>query len=866
MFTTIYAQQEEKLSFPLSKTSADTSSASNLENKQENIENSLEQNKNDSISANKDSPNVKISKDALPSKVITHAKDSLVLDIDSMLFYLYGDAKVSYEKITVSSGQMVFNQKSNVMTARPLFDTSGKKISHQEFTQDQEKFTFDTLQYNFKSKRALVRNAHSQYGEGFIISEQIKRNSDESIFGYRNIYTTCNLPHPHFGIRAKKIKVIPNRLIASGPANIEIMDVPTPLFLPFGVFPITEKQRSGFLLPTYTIEERRGVGLQDGGYYFSINDYLGLITQFNVFSKGSWGTNATLQYNKRYQYSGNFSVRYLYTKMGEAFDSDGSISKDFRVSWSHNVDGKARPGTSFSASVNFGTSSFNYLNGDQDINNVLNNQYSSSISYSKQWIGKPYSFTAALRHSQNTQSHLVTVTLPEMNFNLGQFSPFQRKNRIGSAKWYEKISVTYSVGAVNNWNFVDSNLKFDQIHLNDFGYAIKHNAAVSASYSLMKYFTWSMSAPYTEYWNFRQEYRNYDPNSQLTDTFIKNGFFPTRDFSFSSSLSTRIYGIKLFKKGKVMGVRHVINPSINASYQPGFAHSPFNYLYPITNQDGTINYLSPYAYTPFGGPTNPNSVGSIGFSVGNTLQMKMRPSDTTKQARKVSLIDNLSINGSYNLFADSLNMSNINVTFRTSIWEKVNVSANSSFDPYQYKGTVKINRFLFQDGGFVKLNHANISLGMSFMGKNKSPNKLDRAAENDDQVAEILRNDGYDDYYDFNIPWNLSINGGIGFNRNRRIDKPDTLIIRPNLTFNGGFNLTERWKVSFNSAVEFKSLREINLGTTNINISRDLHCWQMSLNLVPFGFYRSFNFALQVKASVLQDLKLTRRKTYYDNL
>lgn len=816
-----------------------------------------------SIEEKEDMLGIKIARDALESVVKSSARDSIVMDLDSSVFYLYGAAKVNYEGIEIVSGKMIFNQKTSIMTADPIRDTADKIISFQEFSQEQEKFTFDTLQYNFKSKRAIVRNARSQYGEGFVISNQVKRNPDESIFGLGNIYTTCNLPHPHFGIRAKKIKVIPNRMIASGPANIEIMDVPTPLFLPFGVFPITKGQRSGFILPTYSIEERRGVGLQKGGYYFAVNDYLGIITQFDVFSKGSWGGTGSAQYNKRYRYRGNLSLNYLYTKYGEEYDPDGSISKDFRVTWTHQMDGRARPGTTFSASVNFGTSSFNYLNGE-NITNALDNQYSSSISYGKNWVGKPYSFTAAIRHSQSTLSHQVTVALPEMNFNLGQFSPFQRKEMIGDPRWYEKISVSYSVSAINDWKFIDSTLSINNISLNDFSNGIKHNASVSASYSVLRYFTWSLNVPYTEFWNFRQEFRDYDEVNQRTDTLIRNGFFASREFSSSSSLSTRIYGVKMFKKGKVMGLRHVITPSFDVNYQPGFASSPFHYLYARKNAYGEIDYLSPYAYTPIGGPNNAKEVGSVGFNIGNTLQMKLRGTDSVKD-RNISLIDRLSINGGYNLFADSNKMSNINLSFGTSILKKINISASASFDPYVYDGPVRTGRYLYEDGGLAKLSYGNMSVGLDFQAKYKEPNKLNDAIEENSQVASLLKDKGYNDYYDFNIPWNLSVNGGIGFSRNRRLNKSDTLIFRPNLTFIGGFNLTERWKVNINSALEFEGVSKVKLGTTNINISRDLHCWQMSLNLVPFGFYRSFIFTLQVKAAVLQDLKLTRRRSYQDN-
>ncbi len=812
---------------------------------------------------------IRIAPDALPAKVTTSARDSAVLDMEHNMFYLYGEAQAGFQDVSVKSGKLIFNQKINTLLAEPDVDSTGKKISQQEFKQGTEAFSHDTLKYNFKSKRAIVRNARSQYGEGFVISEQIKRNADESIYGYHSLYTTCNLDHPHFGIRAKKIKVIPGRVIASGPANLEIMDVPTPLFLPFGMFPIKQGERSGFIMPTYTIEENRGLGLQRGGYYFAVNDYLGVITQFDIFSKGSWGFFSTAQYNKRYQYGGTFALNYAYSKTGEVYDPQSTISKDFQVTWTHQADPRSRPGTTFSASVNVGTSSYNRLNG-LTASTVLNNTYSSSISYSKSWIGKPYSLNVSLRHSQNTLSRLVTVGLPEMNFNLGQFSPFQRKNLVGAPRWYEKISASYSVGLANRWNFYDSTLALNNIAFNDFDNAIKHTANLQANYNVFRFFNWSINVPYNEYWNTKALYRQYNPATDRVDSTLKTGFFATRDFSVNTSLSTRVYGMMMFKKGKIAGIRHVLTPNVGLSYIPGFAKSPYNYFYETQlAKNAALTYESPYGSTPFGGPQNRFNQGSVNFGLQNTLQMKVRSKDSTggNNTKIISLIDGLSINGSYNLFADSNKMSNIVTAFRTSILQIFNVSASAIFDPYRYNGSRLTREYLVNTGGgLMAFTNGNLALGVSLSGKKKNKEQQDKATGKDGEAKRLLGNGGYDDYYDFNIPWNLNVNAGVNASRTRRDNGlADTIIFRPNLTFNGGFNLTERWKVNLNSGLSFESFSKVDIGYTQIDISRDLHCWQMSLNLVPFGAYRSFHFTLQVKAAVLQDLKLTRRKAYQDN-
>lgn len=810
---------------------------------------------------------IKFAEDALPASVSNTADDSAVLDINNKVFYLYGNATASYEDIKVTSGELIYHQGDNTLKAIPVKDTAGKVISTQKFTQGSEVFTYDTMRYNFKSKRAIVRNARTQYGEGFVISRQVKRNADESIYGWKSIYTTCDLPHPHYGIRASRIKVIPGQIIASGPANLEIEDVPTPLFLPFGLFPIKQGQHSGFVMPTYTMEDRKGIGLRGGGYYFAVNDNIGIITKFDLYSAGSWAFQSTAQYAQRYHYSGNFSLSYSYSKLGESYESNSSISKDFQVQWSHQVDPKAHPGSNFSANVDFGTSTYNLMNGMDNYNNILDNQYNSSIAYSKTWPGKPYSLTVALTHNQSTQSHQVTITAPEINFNLGQFSPFQRKVMIGAPKWYEKISITYSLSEKNEWNFIDSALNLNNLQFRDFDNGILHSANISANYKIMRYFTLSFNAPYHEYWNTKQAFFRYNPQNKETDTTLNAGFFATRDFNLSAALSTRIYGLKMFKHGKIMGLRHVMTPSLTATYTPGFAHSPFGYMYETVDAYGYSNYQSPYRLSPIGGPTNPNNSGTVNFSLANTLQMKVRTNGQDSAGSKnISLIDGLGINANYDLFADSFNMSMISMNFHTSLLNKINISASATFDPYVYKNGFKTPEYLINNnGGPAAFRSANFSMGFNLQAKSKDKGSLDSAARNNDEVGRLLANGGINDYYDFNIPWNLNVNGGMSIVRQVRKGRSDTTIFSPNLTFSGGFNLTERWQVNVNSGLQFTGLSKIDIGYTNFSISRDLHCWQMTLNLVPFGYYRSFNFTLRVKASVLQDLKLVRRRSYQDN-
>lgn len=813
---------------------------------------------------------VKISKNALDDIVTTHAEDSMILHIKDNKFYLYEKAQANYQDIEVRSGILIYDQSNNTLTAVPYVDSTGKITSQQEFQQSEELIAYDSLKYNFISQRALVLNARTQHGEGFIHSEKVKRNKDGTTFGAGNIYTTCNLPHPHFGIHAKKIKVIPNKMIASGPANLTIQDVPTPLFAPFGIFPVTQGKSSGFILPTYGVEERKGIGLQGIGYYFAINDYLGMTNTFDIYSKGSWATYNSIEYSKRYAFAGRLSINYAQTKYGETYDYDGSLSKDFRVQWNHGIDTRATPGSTFSASVNFGTSSYDKLNSYYDVNQALNNQYSSSISYSKNWNNKPFSLSAAMRHNQSTQTGLVMVTAPDVNFSVNQFSPFQRKNMVGKAKWYEKIMLSYAFDFQNQIQFYDSLVMDEGLNIDNFNYGAKHTVRLQANYNLWRYVNWSISMPYNEYWNTKQLYTYYNPQESVTDSTINHGFYATRDFSLSTSLNTRIYGMKMFKPGKkIMGIRHVISPSLSFNFTPGFALAPFEYMY--ENQwdpNQNPHYESPYRLSPVGSPNNALPRGNIGLNIGNTLQLKVAGSDSTEKSKNISLIDALGMNFNYNAFADSMNLSMINLNFRTNVGNNFSIHANTVLDPYVYdENNRQTSKYKWDAGeGFLGFRSANIGFSLNLAGRQRKERSLDSLSAEQEALALLFANNGIQQYHDFEIPWSFGMSGGLGiFKLFDQTTKEYRLRYSPNLMFNGSFNLTDRWKVAASGGLEFTEFKEIRMGTTSFNISRDLHCWQMSLSLVPWGYYRSFHFNINVKASVLQDLKLTRRRTFHDN-
>lgn len=810
---------------------------------------------------------IPLSPDALTAVVTAEATDSSVMDIKHKKFHLFGDAKIQYDDMQLDAGEVTYYQSTNSVSAAPTYDSAGKAIKLPSFKQGSETFTYDTLQYNFLSKRAIVRNARAQHGEGYVYSEQIKRNPDQSIYGWKNIYTTCALEKPHFGIRAKRIKIIPNRIIASGSANFVIEDVPTPLVLPFGIFPITERQRSGFVLPTYTLEERRGIGLVNGGYYLYLNDYVDLLVQANIFTKGSYSVSGISNYTKRYRYNGGLSLSYANNKTGESYEPGSSQQKDFRINWRHATDAKARPGINFSATVDLGTNSY-YSNNSYNPNQILQNNYLSTISFAKNWIGKPYSLTVNASYNQNTATNQVNFRLPEVNFYVAQFNPLQRKAAIGTPKWYEKITASYSFSAINEVTYLDSNFSFRGFAFQNFKNGFKHAIPLSASYNVWRYLNLSFSAPYTEYWFTQRNYRHYNIFDDKVDTVKQRGFYTARDFNVSVNMSTRIYGQKMFKKGsKIMGIRHVLTPNIGFTYVPDFAARPFGYYYQTQlDGNGVPVYLSPYEGSVIGIPGQGQYgryASNINFGLNNNLQLKARSKkDTTGMGKNITLIDGFSITSAYNIAADSFNWQMLNMDFRTTIANNLSLSAGASFDPYDYDYPPhrRSKKLLYENGkGLVRFRNARLSLTASLRSTNKPP-----GVPNDRNPLSPMQPVGYSEYVDFNIPWNVNISYSLDLSKNPLTTRAaDTLLLTQNTVFSGDVNITARWKLVLSSGYNFTTKQ---LQFTSIDIYRDLHCFEMHLQAFPFGARKSFNFTLNAKASVLQDLRLIRRRDYRDTV
>lgn len=815
---------------------------------------------NDTLNAN---DSLAISKDKLEFTVNYKAKDSIVYYANQKQLYLFTDAEISYDEVKVNADIIRYNQDSTTLHAIEWKD--GKQDSSQKsrITQGQESSTFTSLSYHFKSKRAIIENAYSQYGEGFIFSEQVKRNSNEAISGYRNVYTTCNDEHPHFGIAARKIKIVPNRIAVTGSANLVIEDIPTPLYLPFGMFPLQKGQRSGFKLPTYDMSEQLGFGLRELGYYFAISDHVDLLATTDIYSYGSYRVGFNSNYVYRYRFNGGLAFNYSYTKIGEPYDVGSQQFKGYSLNWSHSVNQNAMPGSSFSASVNMVNNRNYQMYNTYDANSYLNNIYTSNISYSKNWLGKPFNFMAALRHHQNTQTHNIQLTIPELAFTINQIFPLQFRKNIIKPRWYEKIGMSYQFNESNTIQLNDSLFGVNKIKFSDFQNGYKHHIPIGASYLIMKYFNFNTTFNYTERWHTQRSVKQYNFNSNQIDTFTSYGFYATRFFETSAALSTRIYGVKVFNKGAIRGIRHVMTPSVSLNYHPDFGSGITNYYYTSTIDSNYNTYrYSYYDGSVYGVPPD-GKMGSISFGLGNTLQMKTRnKKDTLTGTSKIHLIDGLDFSGSYNFAADSFKLSNFSIRYRTSLVENINISGSVIYDPYAIDKVSgrRINESNYKvNGELLRFRSADIALRASLPLK-KSKGALSKA---DTLQLDALKNT-YAQYADFNIPWTLEFNYGISLTKNYLTQsQKDTLLINQNLNFSGDVNLTEKWKIGMSSGYDFE-LKQITY--TSLNIFRDLHCWEMRMSLIPFGPRKSYNFSLNVKSSTLQDLKLVRRQDFRDNL
>ncbi len=831
----------------------------------------------------------------LDTRVEYSAKDSIPFDIKNQIVYLYGDAEMEYGNINLTAAYIMIDFRKKELFASGLPDSLGILQGNPVFIEGSQNFESKELRYNFETQRGRTVQVITEEADGFMHGEVVKMMEDRVIHVSSGKYTTCDNPEPHFHISFNRAKVIPNDKIITSAPRLTIAGVHTPLILPFGFFPNTQGQASGILVPSYGEASNRGFYLENGGFYWGVNDYVDLSIRGDIYSRGSWAARLGSTYRKRYKYNGSINLNYAINILGERDLPGYERSRDFRVQWSHGQDPKARPNSVFRANVNAGSSSFNRFN-PTTASDYLSNTFSSNISYSANWAGR-YNLSVNARHSQNTLTQRVDLSLPEMAFSVSRFYPFRRRSPQGKLRWYEEITMNYNMNASNRISVLEDEL-FTSAVFDNMKSGVQHAVPLSHSFRVLRHFNLSNSLNYNERWYFEKIERRWesDPNNDLSDpdgpipgqviTDTLGGFYAVRDFSYSTSLNTRVYGLMQFQRGPVTALRHVVSPSLSFSYRPDFA-DPFWGYYGFYNDP---NREQPVRYSHFEGGTygvpGAGRSGSISLSVSNNLEMKVRNRrDTITGERKIALIDNLSVSGSYNLAADSLNMSDIRVSGRTRLFGQFDITYGGTWSPYAVneQGT-RINRFLWEDGQKL-LQRTNTTWSLSFNYNLSSGNRSSRQGPSPTQqdnahrgMAGIMENgingNGFDEeeseidetlppgIIDYSIPWSLRFS--YNFSYNAPVDRRTLTTnrsYRQNLNFSGDLSLTPNWRIGLSSGYNFD---ENKFTYTSVDIYRDLHCWELLINWIPFGFRQSYNLTLRVKSSVLQDLKLTRRTHHLD--
>lgn len=841
-------------------------------------------------------------------KIEYSAKDSTKVDKKNGIVYLYGRARVVYQGLELDADYIVFNSKTDQIFASGKNDAKGKYVGRPIFKMPgQGSSLADSLRYNTKTGAGKIYGVFTEQEGGFFSGGLAKKQPDDEIHSKGQTYSTCNLPHPHFGIHITRGIVTQNQII-TGPVYLKIEDIPLPIGLPFAFFPKPNKKSSGIILPSPGEDYTRGFFLRDGGYYIGLSDYWDAKLIGTIYTGGSYDLNLTSTYTKRYKYNGNVALSFSNVVQGSEGTRSFGRSKQFSINWNHSQNANASPGSNFSAAVQIQTSGYNSLTAagnTYDPGRLSTNILSSSVSYSKLLFGDLFNLSLAGRVNQDVSQKRVDLTLPDLSLNMARsIFPFASPNRVGDPRWYEKISFGYSMTSSNQVTSADS-LIFKQQTLNKFRNGMRHSIPIQMNFNVLKYFNFGTSVNYTETWHFqsiRKTYLRATGNGvDLTRTDTIPGFNRYGTYNVGGSVSTKIYSTAQFTKmGNLKAIRHVMTPTIGFSYAPDFSDpSKGNYLIaryadgttvPASrNPDGTYpmdangNALKPLTYSRqegmlYGGAPMGRSA-NLSFSLQNTVEAKVAvPNDTTgKGEKKVPIINNLSISSSYNFLAPKFKLSNISVTGSTPFTPKFQVNYGATFNPYLTRDSISLvnnsitrileDKYTWSKWKLPRMTAFNLSFDYSLNPealKRKNINQADERAQNiqkgmtpEQAEAMALVSRDPNAFVDFKIPWNFAFRYSFNYNTT---DVGTQSRITNSLTFNGDANITPKWKVTFDSGWNFDTN---SFAITRFGIYRDLHCWDMSFSWVPFGTQQMYSVDIKVKASVLQDLKLSKRKNYY---
>ena len=844
----------------------------------------------------------------LDAEVKYEAKDSMRFDFEKKKMYLYGDAKIDYGDISLTAYAIELDMDSSLAYAHGIVDSLGVESGLPVFKDKSGEYTMRTMKYNFDTKKAIINHIVTEQGEGFVVGDRAKRVNEKVYFMKDAKYTTCdNHDHPHFYLNLTKAKVIPGKKTVTGPAYMVLLDVPLPVALPFAIIPNTKSYSSGIIIPSYGDESTRGFYLKQGGYYWAANEYFDLKILGDIYTKGSWGLHISSTYKRRYKFSGSFSADIITNIYSEKSLPDYQKNNDFSIRWNHSQDSKANPDQTFTASVNFSTSSYNKNN----IGNVVNtqalstNQKSSSISYSRKWAWNPFRLTASLLHSQNSRDTSISLTLPDLSIaSTRRFYPFKPKKSAGSSNNpFHNINLNYTMSMKNSISCKERDLTFEPSSFSTlWKNGMKHTIPITTNFKLLKYFSFTPSFNYTERWYLNKTRKIWDEESQkIVKLDPEQGFNRAYDFSMSIGTSTKIYTfyrpIRAIFGDKINAIRHVMTPSVSVSYTPDFSEPRYGFYDNFQYYDAKKNEVVDYKYSYYDGylygtPGSAKS-GKLSFSLGNTLEMKVKTDKDTTGFKKIALLESLNLSSGYDFMKDSMRFDNISMSGRTKVFG-TSVSFSAGFDPYGVvaspKGqAVRVNRGAIKvNNKLVHLKNASLSFGIQLSPdtfKKKDDNQANededdydedwslRAAESDTPEAgaqidknlkqneENVTNDGY---VAFDMPWSVSINYSLRVSQGSF--KAETASydykISQSINVNASLSLTQKWKFSISSGYSFD---EHKLSQTSIGITRDLHCWTMGFNIVPVGLYKSYSFNIAVSSSILQDLKYDQHNSPRDN-
>lgn len=838
-------------------------------------------------------------KNGLTSVVDYQANDSIVFTNGNEV-YMYGKGVVQFDGMELNADQIEMNMDSSQVYAVGRPDTVGDIVGRPVFKDKSGEYESETMHYNFKTKKGYITNIVTQQGEGYLTGGQTKKMDNDEFYMKDGKYTTCdNHEHPHFYLQLTQAKVRPKKNIVTGPAYMVLADVPLPLAIPFGFFPFTEKYSSGIIMPTFGDELERGYYLRDGGYYFAINDYVDLALTGEIYTKGSWGVNARSAYIKRYKYSGNVDLSFITTITGDKGLPDYSKMKNFKVAWTHTQDTKNNPNMSLSASVNYTTSGYtrNDLNSYYNANAFTENTKSSTVNMTYRVPNSPWSFSATANVTQRTQDSTLNVSFPNLTISMGQVYPFKRKTVVGNERWYERIQLSYS-GRFQNSILTKQDQILKSNLIKDWRNGMYHNIPISATFNLFKYLNLTASFNFTDRMYSNKVMQDWDTQQARVVRDTVYGFYNVYNYYGSLSADTKLYGFytpwKIFGD-KVQAIRHIFTPTISFSAAPDFSAPRYGFWdsYSYVNEYGetvTTKY-SPFSNGVYG-TVSQGRQGTVSFAVSNNLEMKVKSDRDSTGVRKISLIENLSANMSYNMAADSMKWSNLNTSILIKLTKNFNLQMSAVWDTYTYQldrygNPVRVNKPRWTVGkGIGRLSSTGTSFSYTFNNdtfkkkdkdsdskntqqQRQQPNALPPDPNSGDEEEEAPGDSdvqfGPDGYSIWEIPWSLSINYSVNYGYGTFNKKKMEYNGRftQNLSLSGNINLTKNWSFNFSASYDFNAKK---IAYMNCNVTRDMHCWSMSASFVPVGPYKSYNFHISVKSSLLQDLKYDKHGNSYNSL